>query len=315
MIPGVVGSSQYVVPLSSVKNIQYGSSSTASGAVQPAYDKNDYFVWDAGTSRIRDAKPFPTSTWTDYSGTLNSTTARNNNFTYENGRFFFCNAGGNVIYSFSDISSSVTTTSVTGARMVKWFPPMNAWVCVGLVGAIYTSTNGTTWTSRTAQGTDGLQAMATDGTTLVVAGGNGVMYSTTSTNPASISWTSRTSSFGTSNILSLHYAQQSTNTNKWMATGAAGTAAYSSNGTTWTQKATGAPATQTVAGLTYHMGRWICVTVATTNTTYLLRSDTNDPSSTWTTVSSTETAEAGKIFSDGKYVLWPVSGGKLKYAR
>lgn len=314
MIPGVSSSSQYVVPLSSVKDVTFGNSLSI-GAVQPAYDKNNYFVWDTGVSKIRDASPFPTSTWTDFSVVLNSTTARNNNLTYENGRFFFCNAGGNIIYSFANISSSITTTSVTGARMVRWFAPMNAWVCVGLSGAIYTSTDGTTWTSRTAQGTNGLQAMATDGTTLVVAGASGAMYSTTSTDPASISWTSRTSSFGATNIFSLHYSEQTTNSNKWMASGALGTAAYSSDGTTWTQKATGAPATQTVAGLTYHMGRWICATVATTNTTYLLRSDTNDPSSTWTTVSSTETAEASKLFSDGKYILWSADGGKLKYAR
>ena len=314
MIPGVVGSSQYVVPLSSVKEVTFGNASSI-GAVQPAYDKKDYFVWDTNTSRIRDAEPFPTNIWGNFSTTLLSTTARNNNFTYENGRFFFCNAGGNRIYSFADISSSVTTTTVTSPRMVKWFAPMNAWVCVGLAGAIYTSTNGTTWTSRAAQGANGLQAMATDGTTLVIAGASGGMYSTSSTDPASISWTSRTSSFGANNILSLHYSEASTNSNKWMASGNAGTAAYSSNGTTWTQKATGAPATQVVAGLTYHMGRWICVTVATTNDTYLLRSDTNDPSSTWTTVSSTETSEASRIFSDGKYILWSVTGGKLKYAR
>jgi hypothetical protein len=314
MITGVVGSSQYVVPLSSVKEVTFGSASSV-GAVQPAYDKSTYFVWDTGASRIRDAEPFPTNTWTDFSGTLNSSTARNNNLTYENGRFFYCNAGDDLVYSFADVSSSVTTTTLSQARIVKWVPQMNAWMCVGTGGVVHTSTNGTTWTSRTPFTANGLQAMATDGTTLVVAGSNGVMYSTTSTNPASISWTSRTSSFGTSGILSLHYSKTSTNSNKWMASGAAGTAAYSSNGTTWTQKATGAPATQTVIGLTYHMGRWICVTVATTNVTYLLRSDTNDPSSTWTTVSSTETAEASRIFSDGKYILWSVTGGKLKYSR
>ena len=314
MIPGVVGSSQYVVPLSSVKEVTFGNASSV-GAVQPAYDKKTYFVWDTNTSRIRDAEPFPTNTWTDFSTTLNNTTARNNNFTYENGRFFFCNSGNNVVYSFADISSSVTTTTVNEARIVKWVPQMNAWMCVGTTGVIYTSTNGTTWTSRTSPTTNGLQTMATDGTTLVIAGAAGTMYSTTSTNPASISWTSRTSSFGANNILSLHYSEVSTNSNKWMASGAAGTAAYSSNGTTWTQKATGSPASQNVIGLTYHMGRWICVTVATTNTTYLLRSNTNDPSSTWTTVSSTQTAEASRIFSDGKYILWSVTGGKLKYAR
>lgn len=314
MITGVVGSSQYVVPLSSVKEVTFGDS-TSIGVVQPASNNVTYFVWDAGLYKIMDAQPFPTSTWTDFSGIINNITSRNASFTYENGRFFLCGAGENKIFSFSDISSSVHTVGLTTPNIVRWFPPMSAWVAVGGTGRVWTSTDGTTWTSRTAPTTSNLNAMDTDGTTLVAAGASGVMFSTTSTDPASITWTSRTSSFGTTTVRSIHYSKQTTNSNKWMATGASGTAAYSSNGTTWTQKTTGAPATQVVNGLTYHMGRWVCVTTSTTNDTYLLRSDNNDPSSTWTTVSSTQTAEASRIFSDGKYILWSVTGGKLKYAR
>ena len=314
MITGVVGSSQYVVPLSSVKEVTFGDS-TSIGVVQPSSDKITYFVWDAGLYKIRDAQPFPTSAWTDFSGVINNVTNRNANFTYENGRFLFCAAGENKIFSFSNVSDSLNTVGITGANIARWFPPMNAWVAVGSTGRVWTSTDGTTWTSRTAPTSSNFVTLATDGTTLVAAGASGVMFSTTSTDPASITWTSRTSSFGTNGIRALHYSKETTNSNKWMATGNAGTAAYSSDGTTWTQKTTGAPATQAVNGLTYHMGRWICVTTATTNDTYILRSDTNDPSSTWTTVSSTQTAEASRIFSDGKYVLWSVIGGKLKYAR
>ena len=191
MIPGVVGSSQYVVPLSSIKEVTFGAASSV-GMYQPAYDKVDYFVYDSAPSDLMDATPFPTNTFTDFDSiTLNATTAVGHNFTYENGRFFICNFGADRIYTFTSSSDSITSITLTTPRIVRWFPPMNAWVCVGSAGVVYTSTNGTTWTTRTSiSGAANYFTLATDGTTLVAAGSSGSMVSTTSTNPASISWTS-----------------------------------------------------------------------------------------------------------------------------
>jgi len=316
VIPGVVGSSQYVVPASSLKEVTFGDA-TSVGVYQVAYDKADYFVYDSIPSDLMDATPFVTNTFTDFdTATLNSTTNNNNNATYENGRFFFCNFGANAIYSFTNSSGTISTASVTGIRVVKWVPQMSAWVGVGTSGAVATSTNGTTWTARTSAGTSNFNTLETDGTTLVAAGQNGVMYSTVSTNPASISWTVRTSSFGTNGIRTVRYSAISTNSNRWVASGELGTVAYSTNGTTWTQKTTGISTSVDAIGAVYHMGRWIVNNVvASGNTAQVIRSNTNDPSGSWTVVSSTQPPNATRLFSDGKYIMWVTYGGKLRYSR
>ena len=318
MIPGVVGSSQYVVPASSLKEVTFGNG-TSVGVYQPTYNKVDYFVYDSTPSDLMDATPFPTSTFTDFdTATLNATTNNNNNAAYENGRFFYCNFGASRVYTFTTSSDSVASITVTGMRAIKWFAPMSAWVGVGTSGAVATSTDGTTWTARTAIGTANLNTLETDGTTLVAAGATGTMYSTTSTLPGSISWTSRTSSFGTSAIRTITYSPINTNSNKWVATGALGTVAYSINGTSWTQKSTGISASTDVMGAVYHMGRWVInnlVATASGSTAQVVRSNSNDPSGSWTVVSSAQPSDASRPFSDGKYIMWVTYGGKLRYAR
>lgn len=313
MIPGVTGSSQYVVPFSSVKSVTYGNTSSSTAGLPPCSDGYNYVVYDYADNDLMSATPYPTSTFFDqYTTEINQSSNVNNSFTYENGRFFLCNFGANHIYTFTTVGGTLTTVTATTPRIVRWFAPMNAWVAVGSNGVVHTSTNGTTWTSRTAIVASNFNTLATDGTTLVAAGQGGNLYSTTSTNPASITWTSRTSSFGATDIRAIDY-----HGGNWVAVGESGKIAYSTNGTSWTQKTTSVSVTKTVLGLTYHMGRWL-VTVAGdvgSGNGELARSDTSDPSGSWTVASTSQPGGCTRIFSDGRYAFWTTTNNTLKYSR
>ena len=99
-------------------------------------------------------------------------------------------------------------------------------------GGIYTSTNGTSWTSRTSGVTTGLNGVWYDNTstTWTVVGDSGVIITSTD----GTTFTSRTS--GTSNnLLAVTYGGGTT----WIAVGASGVFVTSPNGTTWTVGSTG----------------------------------------------------------------------------
>lgn len=309
MITGVVGSSQYVVPFSSIKEVTFGQS-TSVVAFPPVSDGYNFVVYDQAESDIMSATPYPNSTYSDvYTTEVSSTTISNNNARYENGLFLITSSANSHIYKFQTVGGTITTGTASNARCVRWFAPMNAWVSGGSSGVIYTSTDGSSWTSRTAPASFNINAIATDGTTLVVAGASGNLYTTTSTNPASISWTSRTSSFGTTIIRDLEY-----HGGYWVAVADAGKVAYSTNATSWTQKSTGTGTGKDCFGVTYHMGRWLVIVNGPSSSGETVRSNTTDPSGSWTIASSNQ-PECSKISSDGRYAFWVVPGGKLRYTR
>ena len=309
MITGVVGSSQYVVPFSSIKEVTFGQS-TSVEAFPPVSDGYNLVVYDQAESDIMSATPYPNSTYSDvYTTQVTSTTLANNNARYENGLFLITSSGTAHIYTFQTVGGTITTGTATTQRCVRWFAPMNAWVSGGTGGIFYTSTDGSTWTSRTPPGSFNINGMATDGTTLAVAGASGNLFTTTSTNPASISWTSRTSSFGTTAIRDLEY-----HGGYWVAVGDSAKVAYSTNATSWTQKSTGTSAGKECFGVTYHMGRWLVIANGVSSTGETVRSNTTDPSGSWTVASSNQPA-CTKISSDGRYAFWVVAGGKLRYTR
>jgi len=97
-------------------------------------------------------------------------------------------------------------------------------------GGIYTSSNGSTWTSRTSGVSTGLNELYYDGTTWVVVGDSGVIL--TSTNGTT--FTSRTSGV-TNNLLSVYKLSTTT----WIAVGVSGTIVTSPNATTWTTRSSG----------------------------------------------------------------------------
>ena len=120
------------------------------------------------------------------------------------------------------------------------------WVAVGLSGTILTSTNGTSWTSRTS-GTSYLWGIAYGGGMWVVVGLSGRIL--TSTN--GISWTTRTS--GTSeNLYGIAY-----DGGMWVAVGRDGTIMTSTNVTSWTSRSSGT--TEDLQGVAYGDGMWVAV--------------------------------------------------------
>jgi hypothetical protein len=312
VIPGIVGSSQYVVPFSSIKEVNFGQS-TSSASIPPVSDGYNYVVYDQAQSDIMSATPYPNSTYSDvYTTQVTTTTNPQNYAKYENGSFFITNTVNLHIYKFETVGGTISTGTLTaGARTVRWFAPMNAWVAGGVGGRIWTSTDGTTWTLRTSPAAFNINGMATDGTTLAVGGASGNIWTTTSTDSAAISWTQRTSSFGTTDLSDMEY-----HGGNWVAIAEAGKVAYSTNATTWTQKTTGGSTSKTCQGVTYHMGRWLIVTLGfLSNNGETIRSNTSDPSGSWTVVTSNQNIQCTRIFSDGRYAFWTIGGGKLRYSR
>lgn len=319
---GMKAAAQYVLPASNIKSVYYPTTAEGGASVNPIFDGTNYIIWDDMQEDLMKASPFITSGFTDvYTSGLGNTTSRNNSLTYENGRYFFTDFGAGDLYTFTSLGGPITKAideiSNEGPRIVKWYAAANCWVAVGNAGNYWTSINGTTWTRNDFTDGSNVSALSTNGTILIAAGSSGVMYTTTSTS-LPLTWTARTSSFGTSNIFAIHYKSVATSLapatyqDYWVATGAIGKVAYSTNGTTWTQATTGAPIDQTIYGITYHMGRWVIVTEGSPDTrAYVIRSNTKLPSGTWTVVSTSEPPEGvssdqqiGKIFSDGKYIFW-----------
>lgn len=135
-------------------------------------------------------------------------------FAYRNWRTFTSNTSSNLNF--------VTVGSPSAAYL---------YVAVGASGAIVTSPDGETWTSRTSGTANDLYGVAWSATnSLFVAVGN---TGTILTSPDGVTWTSRTS--GTSNAL---YAAVEMSTTL-VAVGAAGTILSSTNGTSWTSRTSG----------------------------------------------------------------------------
>jgi hypothetical protein len=316
VIPGIVGSSQYVLPFTKIGEITYGSTSTTSRTIPPLGDGTNYMVYEHIDGDLMSAGPYPSGTYSDvYTTEMSSVNALNNSFKKENGVFLITANVISTIYKFTTLGGTLVAGSAGSVRTVRWFAPMNAWVAVGTSGVLFTSTDAETWTSRSTVGAGvNLNGMATDGTILVVGGNSGAIYTTTSTNPASISWTLRTSSFGTSLIRDIDYDPKN---DYFVACSEGGKIAYSQNGTSWTQASTGISSLKDVVGVIFHAGKWLATiqgSSATSGDGEVIRSNTSLPSGTWTRVTS-QPGYQSKIASDGRYAFWAAEGGKLRYTR
>lgn len=124
------------------------------------------------------------------------------------------------------------TDAITGAtQALIWDSTNSKFIGVGNRGAgtrrsMY-STNGTTWTAGLT-GANQLNALATNAGTTVAVGNSGDMQTSTD---GGVSWTSRTSSFGSTTIRSVAYFN-----GLWFAGGDSGTMATSTDAITWTQR-------------------------------------------------------------------------------
>ena len=97
------------------------------------------------------------------------------------------------LFSLTIISCGEKEESTTDTTTTTTSSPL--FVAVGDNGTILTSSDGTTWTSRTSGTTEYLRGGAYGNSTLVVVGASGTIL----TSSDGTTWTSRTS--GTSNLL------------------------------------------------------------------------------------------------------------------
>lgn len=105
-------------------------------------------------------------------------------------------AGGRTIETTAD--GDVYTDRVPNAaggggddfRGVVWDPSNSLWVICGTGEAVETSPNGTAWTARVTPATDDLYAVATDGSSIIVAVGDAGKILTS---PDGVTWTVRVS--------------------------------------------------------------------------------------------------------------------------
>ena len=117
----------------------------------------------------------------------------------------------------------------------------------GSSGTILTSSDGTTWTSRTSGTSETIRAITYANSTFVVVGFSGTIL----TSSDGTTWTSRTS--GTSNkLLGVTYAS-----NTFVAVGKDGTILTSSDGTTWTSRTSGT--SNDFNGVTYANSTFVAV--------------------------------------------------------
>jgi hypothetical protein len=128
------------------------------------------------------------------------------------------------------------TSRTSGVKKMLYAVSANAtvFVAVGEGGTILTSTNGTSWTSRTSKTTSDLHGVAWSGTTFVAAGYTSAVVTSTD----GTSWTSRT--LGTDTDLN----GVAWGNGKFVAAGfdgMNGTVNTSPNGTTWTSQTIDAP--------------------------------------------------------------------------
>lgn len=194
----------------------------------------------------------------------------------------------------------------------------NLYLAAGSGGALYTSSDGITWTSRTSGfGSTRIWSIAYGAGLYVAVGNNG----TITTSPDGVTWTARTSNVSTNQLYAVYFAN-----NRFVAVGAGanggtGGITSSTDGITWTKATT--PTTSATILSCVHYGNGYWVTLGDTNTnqgyyssngttwtafnsgtggnavaayysngywfvindTYTVRVRASDPTSTWTTLS------------------------------
>jgi hypothetical protein len=152
----------------------------------------------------------------------------------------------------------------------------NIYVATQSNGALYSSPDGITWTSRTSGfGANQINDVQYGNGLFVAVGNNGTI--TTSTDGTT--WTARTSNMSTNQINAVAYANS-----VWVAVGAGGGATntggitYSSDGLTWTRKSQTPTVGTTYYCLVWNGTNWIVGAGLSTNN-YLYATT---PSGTWT---------------------------------
>lgn len=144
---------------------------------------------------------------------------------------------------------------------------------VGNLGVIYTSSDAVTWASQVSNTTKNLYAIASNGVNLNVAVGEG---GTILTSADGVAWTAATSSATSSDLYAVTFSAYNGGT--WIAVGAGGTIVTSTNGLVWTDTGhTGGDLRGVASGLNATTSAITLVAVGASGTAL---SSTN--STTWT---------------------------------
>ena len=156
-------------------------------------------------------------------------------------------------YQFSSRLSGFGITAINGVTYGN-----GLYVAVGASGVLTTSTDGITWTARTAGlASENLTAVTYGNGLYVIVGASGGL----STSPDGITWTARTSGFAGNAINGVTYGN-----GLYVIVGVIGKLSTSPDGITWTARTSGF-STTAIHGVTYGNGLYVAVGAAGVLTT------------------------------------------------
>jgi hypothetical protein len=141
------------------------------------------------------------------------------------GSLYVAVGNSGAIVTSPDAVTWTSRASGTTNQLVDVIWTGSQFVAVGALGTILTSPDGITWTSRTSNTANSLSQVASNGTTLVAAGASGTLL----TSPDGITWSVVTT--GTTQSLLVAFGN---GIFLVVETGSSGFGRVSSNGTTWT---------------------------------------------------------------------------------
>ena len=293
MIAGSVASNRRIIPFITASTNFNPSGGTAAGSTGLYYLNNEYVLTDGPNTNIMTSSDA-------LSGYSNAITANAPGaairWSYENGRYYGINSTTNDVYTGTTVSNTQSTVAFNSniRAPIVWHAPTSAWWAAGDDGnaqagggcLIKYSTNVTTWVNITSNepSTLRLLGIASDGTRLVVSSEGSssfphVIKYSTSTNPASMTWTSATSPFtSTNDIGSMKYHPEKST---FTCSSQQSVFAYSTNsGSTWTSKdlGWGSNGGVLIGWVPWH-NRWVATV---SNNRQFAVSNTSDIGGTWT---------------------------------
>ena len=215
---------------------------------------------------------------------------------YGGGVWAFC-TNGDKISTSTDLTTWTSRTSTFSGSAIRAITyGSGTFVAVGDGGKLATSTDGATWTSRTSG----------FGTNIILCvahnGSNlfvaGGISGGLRTSPDGATWTTRTSQFGTGNVYGVAY----NGSNLWVAVGSDGKISTSPDGTTWTSRSSGT--TNNFLAVTYGNGIWVAVGDANQ-----IRTSTDGI--TWTSRYSGGSTNQAVTFGNGQFMVVGTNGVAL----
>lgn len=313
MITGVIASNRRVLPFSTTfTEINLSGAATTGESTYFDYLNGQYILLDGVQQDLMTSSSMLTG-YTD-SVTADTTVGSGGWVSYQNGRYFIFDKATESMDTATSLGGTWTAVGIGALGWhtpIVWFGPNSAWWAAGDDGNAQTgggcllrySTNGTTWTtvgSSQEPSTLRLNGIATDGSKLVVSSEGTstlahIMKYTTSTNPASLTWTTITSPFSNSSDVGAIYYDSVKTT--WTCSTANSVFAYSTNGTTWTAKdlGWGANAYVRVVWVPWH-NRWVATQLR--GERQFAYSNTPDIGGTWTLLAQSTSTTVTKEYTN-----------------